>query len=1433
MISIANKWETVIQNTVKGIEAQDIILDKVIVNEAKNRLDVIFKSKVLLDIMQLNLISESMNNAFNNQAKINVKIDFINKKTNELDEKYLKKLILQLNKGFYPYIEYFEFEIDKEKIVILLPDIIVKNLWDMYNMTTLILEYISKIFEKKFDIVTEYVQASIDFNITQEQQVVNQQAPKPVQATEKPKQQRRIYYNQPKVKQDYKNKVKNTIFGKPSNYIPLSSINSLDEETGLTYIEGFLFKIDTFLHRDQKKFTVVFGITDYNDSISCKMFFPAQEIDELLSSLKKGAFLRIGGSPYIDTFRHELILKVSSIMELADIKRQDNEQDKRVELHLHTHMSASDGLLSIEDAVKTAARFGHSAVAVTDHGVVQSFPKFYSAAEKHGIKAIFGMEGYLLNDSRQVDINSEFVVFDLETTGLNEKQEQIIEIGAARIKDFKIVEKFQSFVNPHKKIPEKIVTLTGITNEMVDNAPEIQDVLKEFKEFCKDTVLVAHNASFDMKFLCEHGERYNIVFDNPAVDTLMVARYHLRDLDHHRLDDLTEYFNISLENHHRADDDAYATAEILLKLIEMQKGLGFDFLPASFAEHRQKVIQVAGKRGKQKAPTYHIIFLVKNQTGLENLYKLVTYSHLNHFKDHARIPRSLLEMHREGIIVGSACEAGELFKAVAAGKSEDELLGIAKMYDFLEIQPIGNNEFMIEKSNNELTHDDLRNYNKIIFDLANKLNKPCIATGDVHFNEPKDAFYRSVIMAGKGFKDADRQPPLFFKTTKEMLDEFAYLGKDNARKVVIENTKLIADQCQMLKPFPFETCQPLIEGAKEELVSSCFEKAHSIYGEELHPIVKERLDRELGSITKYGFEVLYVVARKLVIKSNADGYLVGSRGSVGSSIAAFMAGITEVNALPPHYVCPKCKHSDFEVDLTKYSCGCDMQDKNCPVCGTKYKKDGFSIPFETFLGFEGDKVPDIDLNFSGEYQPVAHKYTEEIFGKGYVFRAGTIGEIKEKTAYGYAKKYFEERGISARNIELERIAVGCSGVKRTTGQHPGGIVVLPKDRSIFEFTPLQRPADEPNSQVVTTHFDFNSMHDTLVKLDILGHVDPTIIKMMEDLTGIDAKTIPLDDPKTMSIFSSTDAIGVNEKDLRSPVATYGVPEFGTNFVRQMLVDTMPNTIEELLRISGLSHGTDVWLNNAQDLVRASVASLSQVICTRDDIMNYLILKGMDKKLAFTIMERVRKGKGLSEEMEIAMREADIEEWYIESCKKIKYMFPRAHAAAYVMMSFRSAFFKVHYPCAFYTAYFSVRSDLFDYELAFGGNNKVLQNIISIESKGKLASDKEKNALTILELVLEMNLRGITLAPIDLKKSDAMKFKMLDDKTILPPFFSLQGLGEKAAFSIVEARDSFTINTVEELKKYAGIGNSTIEILNSSGCLDGIPKESQISFFDNV
>ena len=1204
-------------------------------------------------------------------------------------------------------------------------------------------------------------------------------------------------------------------------------------------IEGSIYNIEPREIRGEK-YIVSFDITDLSDSTTVKFFVKKSVFDaELSDKIKKGKYLRVQGEVQFDKYTKEIDIMAKNIMAAAaPAPRMDDAEEKRVELHLHTQMSSMDGVTPVKKYIERAIAWGHKAIAITDHGVVQAFPDAMNAIGKSDLKVIYGVEAYLIDDLGSVvtmprgqSLDDTFVVFDIETTGLSKETESITEIGAVKVVDGKVIDRFSTFVNPERPIPAEITKLTGITNEMVADAPVITEILPRFLEFCQDAVLVAHNANFDTGFIRLNAERKcGIEVKNTVLDTLELSRSLLPELKKHKLDIVCEQLGVSLEGHHRAVNDAEATAEVFLKFIDMlvEKEI-----------YKVDDINVFSSQtvNYKKLKAYHAIILAKDYVGLRNLYELISLSHIDYYFRRPRIPKSKLIQHREGLILGSACEAGELYRALLDKKPKQVIEELVNFYDYLEIQPLGNNRFMIESPKVESVHsmEDIIAINKQIVALGEEHNKPVVATCDVHFIDPQDAAFRKIIMAAEGFADADKQAPLYFRTTKEMLKEFTYLGEEKAREIVITNTNKIADMIEKIKPIPDDTFPPKIEGADEELRQICMDKAISIYGDPLPPIVQDRLETELNSIISNGYAVLYIIAQKLVWKSVADGYLVGSRGSVGSSFAANMAGITEVNSLPPHYICDHCKYSDFESETVKAfameeASGCDMPDKDCPVCGHKLRKDGHDIPFQTFLGFEGDKEPDIDLNFSGDYQQQAHAYTEVLFGKGKVFKAGTIGTLADKTAYGFVKKYFDAREITPHNAEIQRLTEGCTGVKRTTGQHPGGLMVVPSDHDIHEFCPIQRPANDVNSTVTTTHFDYHSISGRLLKLDLLGHDDPTVIRMLYDLTGVNPQDVPLGDPETMSLFESPKALGVTEEEINCKTGTLGIPEFGTKFVRGMLIDTKPKTFADLLRISGLSHGTDVWLGNAQTLIENGTITLKETISTRDSIMIYLINKGVEKKKSFKIMEKVRKGKGLTEEDIADMKASDVPDWYIESCQKIKYMFPKAHAAAYVMMAFRIAYFKINYPEAYYASYFSVRAcDDFDYSCMCQGIDVARDAIREIQAKGQEATAKDKNKQTVLEIVVEFYARGFKFCPIDLYRSDAKNF-LPTEEGLLPPFSSLQGLGVNAAQSIVEGRKDGEFNTLEELKERTSLGRSLIDLLKENCVLDGIPETNQLCLF---
>ena len=1176
------------------------------------------------------------------------------------------------------------------------------------------------------------------------------------------------------------------------------------------------------------KVLAMFNVYDGTSTITCKAFIEAEKAKKVMDRISNAKGVRVAGTAQFDPYAKEIGVMANVIVETGGMPkttRQDNAETKRVELHMHTQLSQMDAVTSATDLIKRAISWGMKSIAITDHGVVQAFPEANKAAKGSDLKVIYGVEAYYTIDKKgsvvnpkNQDIDTEYCVFDIETTGLAFRTEKVTEIGAIKIKNGEVIDTFECFVNPEKPIPTEVVNITHITDDMVKDAETIDKVLPKFLEFIGDSVLVAHNASFDIGFMKYNAENFGYKLENTYIDTLPLAKELFPSYKKYKLGIIAEKLGIKVDVAHRALDDVKTLVAVFNVIMDMIKEKNI----TKIAE----INSLGEKSDLKNMPSYHAIILAKNNVGLKNLYKLISFSHLDYFYKKPRILKSMYKQYSEGLILGSACEAGELYRAIVEGKSEDEIEAIAKDYDYLEIQPIGNNMYMVRNGTLE-NEEAVQDINRRIVKLGDKLGKPVVATCDVHFMDPQDEIYRRILQAGQGYDDADFQAPLYLRTTEEMLKEFEYLGKEKAYEVVVTNTNKISDMCEAICPISPDKCPPHMENCERDIENIAMSRAKELYGDQLPEIVKTRLDKELNSIIKNGFSVMYIIAQKLVWKSNEDGYLVGSRGSVGSSFVANMTGITEVNSLPAHYRCPNCKYSDF-TDYG-YKNGFDLPDKDCPKCGHKLDKDGMDIPFETFLGFDGDKEPDIDLNFSGEYQAKAHKYTEVLFGTGKTFKAGTIGTIADKTAYGYVKNYYEEKNIPVNSAEIARLAVGCTGIKRTTGQHPGGIIVVPHDREIYEFTPVQHPADDPNSDIVTTHFDYHSIDQNLLKLDILGHDDPTMIRMLQDITGIDPKTIPLDDKATMSIFKSPEVLGVTPEQINSKVGTFGVPEFGTKFVREMLIDTEPQTFEELIRISGLSHGTDVWLNNAKDLINAGTIKLDEAICTRDDIMIYLIKAGLPPKPAFKIMECVRKGKGLTEEQEALMKEHNVPDWYIASCKKIKYMFPKAHAAAYVTMAFRIAWFKVHHPMAYYATYFTVRADDFDSDIMIHGKEKVKNKMKELEMQGNAISTKDKNVFSILEIVLEMYERGIKFLPIDLYKSHSTKF-IVEEDGIRPPLNSIPGLGTVAADGIQSAKNDGKFMCIDELQQRAKVGKSVIEMLEKSGCLAGMPKSNQISLF---
>ena len=1222
-------------------------------------------------------------------------------------------------------------------------------------------------------------------------------------------------------------------------------IEKIDGPIGEVVIRGKILSVDTREIRNEKTI-IIFSVTDFTDTIVLKIFARNDDVPELLKEISGGKFVRVKGVATIDKFDSELTIgSIVGIKKCADFTtvRMDTSVEKRIELHCHTKMSDMDGVSDVKDIVKRAMKWGHKAIAITDHGDVQAFPDAnHTVPSDSDFKVIYGVEAYLVDDlkgmvtdSQNQDLDADYVVFDLETTGFSPETNRIIEIGAVKVQNGKIVDKFSTFVNPQVPIPFRIEQLTSINDSMVIDAPVIADILPEFMKFCEGCVMVVHNADFDMSFIKKNCQRLDIPCKPTIVDTVALARVLLPNLNRFKLDTVAKALGVSLENHHRAVDDAGCTAEIFVKFIEMLRERGMSTLDEVNAMGTSSVQNV------QKMPTYHAIILATCDQGRTNLYKLISLAHIKYYHRRPRIPKSEFIRYRDGLLIGSACEAGELYRAILNGRPEEEISRLVNFYDYLEIQPLGNNAFLVRDEDSPVaSNDDLIEINKKIVRLGEQFHKPVVATCDVHFLDPEDEIYRRIIMAGQGFKDADEQAPLFLRTTEEMLKEFAYLGSEKAEEVVITNTNRIADMCEKISPVRPDKCPPVIENSDQMLRDICYNKAHKMYGDPLPEIVQERLDRELNSIISNGYAVMYIIAQKLVWKSNEDGYLVGSRGSVGSSFVATMSGITEVNPLHAHYLCKHCQYSDFDSDLVKSfsgRSGCDMPDKLCPRCGKPLSKEGFDIPFETFLGFKGNKEPDIDLNFSGEYQSKAHKYTEVIFGEGQTFKAGTIGTLADKTAFGYVKNYYEERGVHKRNCEIDRIVLGCVGVRRTTGQHPGGIVVLPMGEQIYTFTPVQHPANDMTVDITTTHFDYHSIDHNLLKLDILGHDDPTMIRMLQDLTGVDPTQIPLDDKAVMSLFQDTSALGITPDDLvNCQLGALGIPEFGTDFAMGMLIDTQPKEFSDLVRIAGLSHGTDVWLGNAQTLIQEKKATISTAICTRDDIMIYLIGMGLDSEESFKIMENVRKGivaKGKCDkwpEWKQDMIDHNVPDWYIWSCEKIKYMFPKAHAAAYVMMAWRIAYCKVFYPLAYYAAYFSIRATAFSYELMCQGKEKLEGYMHEYEKRKDELSKKEQDTYKDMRLVQEMYARGFEFLPLDIYKSEPHHFQIVDGK-LLPALNTIDGLGDNAAVAIAEAAKDGIFLSKDDFRERTKVSKTTIELMSDLGLFGDMPESNQLSLFD--
>ena len=1223
---------------------------------------------------------------------------------------------------------------------------------------------------------------------------------------------------------------------------PLVKITDLNAESGNVCIDGEILGMED---KETKTGKVILSINIYDgtSTMTCKAFLQGKNAKNIVKRLGKTKAVKLAGRAQMDAFSNELTIMANTIVEstpLPKTTREDKAEVKRVELHMHTKMSAMDAMTSATDLIKRAMSWGMKSIAITDHGVVQAFPEAYHllGRDNPDMKVIYGVEAYLVPDKEksvknprgQVLNDATYCVLDLETTGISITTEKITEVGIMKVKNGEVIDEFEIFVNPEKPIPQRVVEVTNITDEMVKDAETIDKVFPKILEFVGDSIIVAHNASFDVGFLKHNAKLLGYEFNNTYIDTLPLAKDLFPDLKKYKLGKIADSLGIEVDVAHRALADVDTTVKVFNVMLKKLKDKGINTVDEIDSATKDPEAQ---KEEFKKQRSYHAIILAKNYVGLRNLYKLVSISHLNYFYKNPRILKSIYKKYSEGLILGSACEAGELYQAIELGKSDEEIENIARDYDYLEIQPIGNNEFLVR---NGVVPDReyLKDINRKIVELGEKLGKLVVATCDVHFMDPQDEIYRRILEAGQGYKDADEQAPLYLRTTEEMLKEFEYLGEEKAYEVVVTNTNKVSDMCDRIDPISPEKCPPHIPGCEEDIKNIAYKKAHELYGDPLPEIVQTRLDKELNSIISNGYSVMYIIAQRLVWKSNEDGYIVGSRGSVGSSLVAFMTGITEVNSLQPHYRCPKCKYSEF--DDYGVGNGFDLPDKDCPKCGTKMAKDGMDIPFETFLGFNGDKEPDIDLNFSGEYQAKAHKYTEVIFGKGTTFKAGTVGTVAEQTAFGYVKKYYEERNIPINKAEIARISVGCQGIKRTTGQHPGGIIVVPKGREIYEFTPVQHPADDPNSDIITTHFDYHSIDGNLLKLDILGHDDPTVIRMLQDITGVAPTDVPLDDKETMSIFSSTKALGVTPEQIHSEVGTYGIPEYGTKFARGMLLDTHPTTFDELIRISGLSHGTDVWLGNAQSLIEQGIVTLQQAICCRDDIMIYLMKKGLPPDKSFKIMEAVRKGKVAKgkepkwkDEYIPLMLEHDVPEWYIKSCEKIKYMFPKAHAAAYVTNAFRIAWFKVHIPLAYYAAFFTIRAKAFDAEVMINGKEKVKNKMKEIEMMGNNATPKDKDMYDDLELVLEMYERGLRFLPIDLYKSHATKFQVEGD-SLRPPLNSIAGLGNVAAEGIMKARQEEKFMSIDDLKIRSKVGDSVTELLRQFGCLEGMSQSNQLSLF---
>lgn len=1436
----APAWKEQLKKAAPAAPVDLLTLERVSVHRKSGRIVVRFQSENVLKKEQFGAIQKGLGEMFGKKKGISVEVavscptladDFLRAPDHYAD--WLNETLISRMPSVKPHLSDCEWTVENNTITLTVRTKIASDLLLMRGVDEMIAQVIHNVFTR--DVAVQIISREQEIQLEQYLEERKKLDAEMIAGMgELPKEKKKV--EGPKV-----------LYGRKIAQSKNDPIGELSETSGRVCVEGFVLKtIESKELRGGFKTLVTFGVTDYTGSILCKVFLNTEQGEgKEISGLKPGIRVKVRGSCQWDNFSKEISMMADDVQQMPWEPRKDEEEVKRVELHLHTQMSNMDAVSSPSALIKRAADWGHEAIAITDHGVVQAYPEAFDTIKKlkksgKNIKLIPGMEGYLIDDSGVIvsypddeSLNREYVVLDIETTGLQAGKDRIIEIAAVKIgMDDKIVDEYHTMVNPGMRIPPETIKVHHITDDMVEDAPSIGEVMPRLAEFCKGYVVCAHNANFDLGFLRMDAEKVQVKLPDMVLDTLPLARAVLTDMKRHKLDMICKRLNIKLDTHHRALFDTRATAHMLIQLLKMaQEEKGCITL--------RDLNDRLGEGVAASGTSYHIVLLARERIGLEHLYRLISDAHLKHFERRPHILKSELVKYREGLIVGSACEAGELIRAMVEGKSERELERIASFYDYLEIQPTGNNEFMVRKG---IIKDEegLRELNRRVLRLGDKLGKPVCATCDVHFMDPEDAIFREILMTGQGFDDADQQAPLYFRTTREMLDEFAYLG-DRAREVVIDNPRKIADMVGEIKMFPKhprdeETFQPQLPNAEYEIEHMAWENAKKLYGDPLPEIVSARLDRELKSILGHGFGTLYYSAHLLVKKSNEDGFLVGSRGSVGSSFAATMCNITEVNPLPPHYVCPECQFSDFDVDVHTYPCGIDLPERKCPRCGADLKHNGYDIPFEVFLGFNGDKVPDIDLNFSGIYQHRAHEYVKELFGRGQVYKAGTIGTLAEKTAYGYVKKWCEEKGHRATNMEMDRLVQGCVGVKRTTGQHPAGMVIVPDEYTIYQFSPIQHPADDKTSDIVTTHFDFGSLHDILVKLDVLGHDDPTMINMLERLTGIKATELPLNDPKVLGLFSSPEPLDLAPNQIRGVnKGTLGIPEFGTKFVRQMLEDTKPSTMAELIRISGLSHGTDVWLNNAQDMILSGICKLNDCFCTRDDIMNYLISMGVAPKMAFTTMEAVRKGRGLTPEMEAAMREKNVPEHYIDSCKKIKYMFPKGHAAAYVMMALRVAWFKVYRPLEYYTTFYTVRADNFDAILMLGSPEELDAEMNRIDKLNKFErTAKDDDTYTLLELVYEMRARGFDFLPVDLYKSTADEF-IIEDGKIRPPFNRLPGVGGAAADTLYTAcqealRENKPFISIEDLKARAGASSGTIEQLRLSGALKGLPETSQVSLF---